>query len=182
MNGQKLIYIFAGCTGCGKTSISKAFASVHGMAWTSFGDTVRAEAKALDLDSTNKNILQKLGQQLVEQEQERFCDLVLRQLESSGGVDGVIDGLRHKKIFALLKQKLPAEKYRLVYINIETLNRHRRLIENRGWTGEQCLQYDSDATEVEIESQLRPLADLEINNNGTLEAAIAEIEKWFIIS
>ncbi len=179
MKNNRLIYIFSGCTGCGKTSLSKPFATEHGMTWTSFGDAVRAEAKLLGLEPTDKETLQKLGQRLVEHEQNRLCDIVLSQIDFGKDNDCVIDGLRHIRIYELLKQKLSPEYFRLIYINTETGIRHGRLVKNRGVTYSQCYQFDADPTEIEVESQLRPLADLIVDNNGSMEEAKSTIENWF---
>lgn len=174
---QSKLIVFAGRTGCGKTSISKPFADSNGLRWTSFGNAVRAEAAKLGMPQDDKRVLQELGQKLVEDEPERLCHAVFEVLKTSSGVVGVLDGLRHKSILDLLMVRTGPDGLKLIFVDVDPATRYERLRANRGWTVEQCKIYDNDPTEWELDSQLRPLAHLVVNNEGSVENSLLQI-KW----
>lgn len=178
MKTDNILYIFSGCTGCGKTSISKPFAESNGFRWTSFGNAVRAEAGRLGLRADDKAVLQSLGQKLVENEPERLCEIVLHDLKAANRGAGVLDGLRHMRVLELLKLREGADICRVIFVDVEPSIRHLRLKQNRGWSEEECQRYDRDATEVEVNDLLRPAADLVIDNNGSLHSSFAQLEQW----
>jgi dephospho-CoA kinase len=181
MNIHSTLIVFAGRTGCGKTSISKPMAESKGLRWTSFGNVVRGEASRLGLAADDKRVLQVLGQKLVEGEPERFCQLVFQTLQTVDGVIGVLDGLRHRSIFDRLVAQAGEERIKLIFIDVEDATRYERLRINRGWSVEQCKIYDDDPTEWELDSQLRKLAHLVVNNNGSVENSLMQIDSWLAL-
>lgn len=178
MNVQKTLFVFAGRTGSGKTSISKPFAESNGLPWTSFGNVVRGEAARLGLSTSEKRVLQGVGQELVVNEPERFCKLVFQSLRTKVGVVGVLDGLRHKRILERLIAGKGDDVIKLIFVDVDEKIRYERLRVNRGWSVEQCRVYDNDPTEWELDSQLRGLADLVVDNNQSVEASLSQINDW----
>jgi len=139
---------------------------------------VRAEAIRVGLPHDDKRTLQILGQQLVTLEAERFCNLVLDPLRTESGIVGVLDGLRHRSIFDCLGRQVGSGQMKLIFVEVDDELRHQRLSTNRGWSAEQCREYDNDPTEWELDSGLRPLAHCVVVNSDTPESALAQIETW----
>lgn len=178
MKSKNNLVVFAGHTGSGKTSISKPFALSQGLKWTSFGNVVRFEAARLGMSTEDKRVLQTIGQKMVENEPEHFCDLVFESLGADSNSIGVLDGLRHKLILDLLLDRVGDKYLKLAYVDVDNIIRHQRLFDSRGWLKEQCEEYDADVTEIELISFIRPNADVIIDNSGSLSESLAQVDIW----
>jgi dephospho-CoA kinase len=178
MSPKRTLFIFSGCTGSGKTALSKPLAEKAGLPWTSFGNAVRSEAARAGLDPNDRAVLQVLGQKLVDCEPEKLCEIVIQELRSEDGSVGVLDGLRHEKIFEIIRNRSGASQCLLIYVDVETSLRHDRLKESRGLTSSQCEEFDRAATEAEVNGHLKAKADLVIDNNGSLYSATLQLQRW----
>lgn len=178
--GTKL-FVFAGRTGSGKTSISRIFAESNGLKWTSFGNIVRDEATRRGKSTSDKRLLQEIGQELVNHQPDRFCEMVLESLMTSSGVSGVLDGVRHKCILDRINFRTKADRACLIFIDVGSSKRHERLIQNRHWSLEQCKMYDDDPTEWELDLHLKGLADLIVMNDRSIASSLQQIDDWLVL-
>lgn len=172
-----MIFLISGRTGSGKTALTKQLAGILGFPRTSFGDAVRAIAEAENADSTDKGILQKIGQRLVDQDAELLCRRVLDAVPA-GSESAFVEGLRHKSVLSVIKELAGEDYVRLIHVDLDEATRVRRLGENRGWSPEQCAVYDDDPTELEIDGVLRAEADFVVDNGGDLPQVVELCAQW----
>ena len=99
------VWAFLGKLATPHKLVSRQYAREYGIDWVSFGDFVRAVAKQRKLDHESKNVLQTLGQELVDQDPDAFCRNVLAQASDwEPGLPIVVDSIRHEKIVQALRK------------------------------------------------------------------------------
>ena len=172
-----MIFLVSGRTGSGKTALTKELSAMLGFPRTSFGDAVRSIAAAEQADPTDKGVLQKIGQRLVEDDAELLCRRVLESIPA-GSEAAFVEGLRHKRVLAVIKGLAGPQPVKLIHVDLDAASRISRLGENRGWSPEQCATYDNDLTEVEIDGILRAEADFIVDNGGDLTQAAERCAHW----
>ncbi|MXG88422.1 AAA family ATPase [Nocardioides flavescens] len=96
--------LLSGTMGSGKSSVAHVLQDDYLFSTCSFGDLVRAEATARQLDSASRTVLQDLGQELlaVHGPAGWVARLVTGRAEPL-----VVDGVRHVSVQEALKQRLP---------------------------------------------------------------------------
>lgn len=169
---QKTIIALAGEMGCGKGTVVKYLTSHHDAVTYRFSDSLRDILDRIHRDKTRDNI-QKISTAL----RSAFGDDILSEviLGDIGATDAsliIVDGVRRDSDIKYLKN-LPG--FRLVYIDAKLTIRYARVIargENSSDTTktlEEFLQESQAETETRIRG-LKDIADIIIENNGTLEA------------
>src|SRR5262245_26710720 len=93
---------FSGAIRSGKSTLSSGVAAQLDCPRVSFGDQVRAEAARRGLSQT-RQVLQNLGQSLVQTAPIEFCKAVLSQAHWKHDTSIVIDGVRHVLILDSLR-------------------------------------------------------------------------------
>lgn len=176
---QKMIIALAGEMGCGKGTVVKYLISHHSAITYKFSDSLRDILDRIHRDKSRDNI-QKISTAL----RSAFGDDILSEiiLGDIGASDApliIVDGVRRESDIKYLKN-LPG--FRLVYIDAELAIRYARVIvrgENTSDTTktlEEFLQESKAEPETRIRG-LKDIAQVVIENNGTLEAFEKQCEK-----
>lgn len=167
---------FSGAIGSGKSKVSAEVKKLLGWPLVSFGDYVRAQAKAAGLDDTDRAVLQKVGQALVLRDLEGFVRGVLAQDPSWEDADGVlIDGLRHAEVRVELKRQVAPKILKHVLVKVDEDTRVARAQKDKEIESHILSHYDQDITEAQIARILPAYADLEIDNSLTSTMTAQEI-------
>lgn len=125
---QPLVLCIAGGIGSGKSSLARSISEELGWERVSFGDHVKAVAVREGLP-TDRQTLQRVGEDLVRSHLKRFCREVLSSAGWSPGRNLVIDGVRHLEVLDVLRQLVKPQDLRLVFVEVSTVERQRRLVE-----------------------------------------------------
>lgn len=137
----------AGAIGSGKSELSHALARELDGVRLSFGDFVRREAEARDVEPTREN-LQRLGEQLIDElGAPEFVRRVLTERPPADLL--VVDGVRHLAVDEALRKL--AEQYVLVFVAVDDETRRRRLVEREGQEVD-LAALDQHSTEREVSS------------------------------
>ena len=149
----------------GKTTLTNELAKKLDCKVVSFGDYVRklAAERGLPLERIQ---LQKLGQDLVDNNLHSFCLEVISQGNEKPYNTLIIDGIRHKVVLQKIKELIPSQNFFFVFIKTteevlierdETrpLSTPRELLEK-------------DPTEIEVVNSLESFADIVIDNSSDI--------------
>lgn len=177
------IICFSGSIGSGKSSVSKVVAQRLGCKRAGFGDYVRHLVSKAGGDPTSRQELQDLGQLWVEADASAFCDGLLEFVGFEAPEPLIVDGIRHGKVFSLLKQKLHSQQVVLFHLEVDHGTRRSRFGARDGSLDglESALAH---VVEQESEEYLPTIADRLIDTNqrfeqvveATLEAIKQEID------
>ena len=174
-----LAIAISGPIGSGKTTVAKALAERVGAQRIGFGDYVRKVARTAGLDSTNRTVLQDLGDVLVRWPEE-MCGEVLRQFPASENAPLIIDGVRHVTVLEALRRLVRPRELKLVYLDADRAT----LLTRWASEGDQSKVDDPYAHDVEheVETLLRTLADIVVDNgsDATLSLVIDKIEGFIL--
>jgi len=170
------VFIVSGAPKVGKTSIAVKLAEDLRCPLVSFGDYVRAQARALLGDiSPTRGFLQDLGQELVSRNPERFCREVLSSIISIKERPVVIDGLRHVALLPYIATLLDATEVNLIFVEASPEARVER------WGAEitrlDLEVIDSHPVEADL-SQIREKAHIIIDTQTGFEEACRALREW----
>jgi dephospho-CoA kinase len=175
---MNFIIAFSGKIGSGKSTLSKNIANELDLSYISFGDYVRhiASLRALDY---SRITLQSLGENLIkEQGWMNFCINVLRHGGWRTSKPVVLDGIRHTEALECVKQIVFPLEVILVYIQLESSERARR-IKERDKTNDLTLnKFDTHSTETQVNSLLMKAANILIDGNMPLERLKDKVFKY----
>lgn len=169
---------FVGGIKSGKSTLAEAVACDQGCECVSFGSYVRLIAREQG-KSESREVLQQIGQSLIDGGIPSFCSSVLGQVEWHPGQALVIDGIRHVDIVTELRRTVQPSVFRLVYVSLDQAIRGSRLRETEAGSLEVL---DQHSTEVEVFATLPQLADLTIDGERGVDELVAEIQAWLISS
>lgn len=124
---MSLVVCFAGQIGSGKSSVSCALADKLEWSRAGFGDYLRKLATARGLDAGNRQILQDLGQSLIEQDSVSFCRAVLLDGGFARGVNMLVDGVRHVGIQSEVAAYVAPSVSKLIYLRASETERRARV-------------------------------------------------------
>ena len=162
MERVKLLIGVAGPMGSGKSSIARALAEAAGGAHLSFGDAVRKEALRRGLGS-DRDDLQNLGDQLIDEGWPEFVNLVLGTLEAEPDVV-VVDGIRHPEAHAQLERSSAGRNVVLVYVETDTAIRVARVMDRDRRSIAEVAAEMAHPNERQVEG-LRQAASVILDNN-----------------
>ncbi len=158
------VIVFSGQIASGKSTISTAVATALGCERISFGGYVRRVAADRGLNAGSTQVLQELGQHLVERDSLGLCRAVLGQAAWKLGALLVIDGLRHVEIANELRKQVAPARLVLVHLSVDSKTRQRRfegrMRKGLRPTGDSLLELDKHLTEVQVPNVLARMADL----------------------
>ena len=163
------IVAFSGRIASGKSAISMSVAECLEAPRVSFGDAVRSEARRRGVAETRAN-LQDLGDELVADGWDAFCDLVMNQAPPNRGGLLVVDGVRHLGAIEALSRRSAPERTVTVFVEAA---RDRRLawLAERGVSNEAASAADAHPNEAEVDAVLAR-ADVVIENDGSISDAV----------
>lgn len=177
---MSLLVCFSGQIGSGKSSVSTAVAQALGWPRVSFGDYLRGELVRLGRDPTSRAALQELGQRLVEDDPDSFCQAVLRSGGVTPGADGVVDGVRHVSVYHALTRVAAPSMVLLIHLNISDASQVERVSQRHD--RDDLARASRHAVEAELQDSLPRSADLTVDANEPVEVVTAEclkvIARW----
>lgn len=162
----------AGAIGSGKSALSRALAGEGGGARVSFGDFVRDQADAREVEPTREN-LQALGEQLIDElGAPEFVRRVLTDQTTTELI--VVDGVRHLAVDEALRRI--AAEYLLVFVEVDGETRRRRVREREGRDVD-LAELDRHSTEREV-ALLRERADVVVDGADIAPALARVRDLW----
>jgi len=172
------VVAFSGGMSGGKSSVSREVASRLDWPRVSFGDQVRSVVRSRSLDSTDRDTLQTVGQELVDADPFSFCRAVLSQAGSMWvpGKSLVIDGLRHVEVGTALRELVRPSTLRIVLIDADLALRTTRA--HGQVEAADFARWDQHPTEVQITSKIRKIADLVVDGAQSIEAIASMVTEW----
>lgn len=164
-----MVVAFSGAIGTGKSNVSRKVQELLHWPRVSFGDYIRALSQQLGQDNTDRIVLQRLGQALVQRDAKDFVQKVLNQIQGWQNGPGIlVDGLRHVEIRQALIDIVGIPNFKLVFLSLDEATRRRRAETFRQILPPQLIRYDQDITEAQIARILPAYADV------TVDAALPE--------
>lgn len=165
--------VFSGKISTGKSSITNHLSEILHSPKTSFGDYVRRIANENGL-SNEREILQNIGQELVNTIPTKFCLQVLDQIDWKGKTF-LIEGVRHEKVLHVLKDIIkPTPVYHIHLLLDEKLR-----IERMGDKSiSKVEQFDSHKTESDVLDVFPNIADLCLDARHSIEDLGMILIKW----
>ena len=164
----------SGKIGSGKTELATALSKFLNTQQTSFGAIVRLEARARGLNEFSREILQAVGQELVEADMKLFCQKVLDYACFDGKMSLIVDGIRHLKVKETLAALVLPIPFYLLYVEAEDSVRSERLTRRGGLSNLNIMH----PTEQDVFGSLKEVADLHVNNNGSIIESVRMVETW----
>jgi len=177
---MSLLLCFSGQIGSGKSSVSTAVSAALGWGYTGFGGYLRNEIVRLGGDPTDRQRLQDLGQQRIENDPTAFCRDVLSSAGFRPGDDFVVDGIRHVTIFEILAVVGRPSNARLLFLGATEDARTAR-VQSRV-DAEDFVRASTHRVEAELQDALPRRADAVIDANQSLARVVADclelVSRW----
>lgn len=170
-----LVVCFAGQIGSGKSSLSRALAGSLGWPRTAFGDYLRKEAAKIGQDPDSRQVLQDLGQSLVERDAKQFCRAVLADGGFAPQGNLLVDGVRHVDVQRLIAELVAPSKTKLIYLAAGDAQRLER-ISDRSDGQSDFARAESHSVEAQLRDSLPALADAHINTEIGFDGVLRECE------
>ena len=148
------VIALAGKIGSGKTSIAVALAHKLGCPRVGFGDYVRLEATKRGMDPGSREVLQELGESLLRQDLEGFCEAVLGQANRAPDGSLIVDGVRHVAVLDALDRLLRPSPVRLIYLAASDEARQLRLAAAGRWEPAVMAKAEVHSTEADLKAAL----------------------------
>ena len=174
---KPVILIFSGPIASGKSTLSTKLAQTFHWSRVSFGDYVRSIADARKISKT-REALQAIGTELVTSDVEGFCLAVLEQANWRHGQPLIMDGIRHITVLKTLQKLVAPMKLYLIFISIDEVIQANRLIEREPEDLLALQSLELDATEQQVDTYLKDLADFVVDGSCSVEEAIQDITDW----
>lgn len=170
---DNIVIAFAGPIGSGKSTVSVALARVLDLSRASFGDHVRSVAKQRGL-AQDREILQIIGSELIENGWGPFCKAVLLQADWKKGDSIIVDGIRHIEAIEALRQMTAPMRFVLIFISIEEQDRQSRLMSKGIMDKKEKSIIESHSTEAQVNS-LHSEANLVLDGTQPISELVRQI-------
>jgi transcriptional regulator with XRE-family HTH domain/dephospho-CoA kinase len=174
---ESLVVGFAGRIGSGKSTVSTEVAKVLGWPRASFGDYVRTFARNAGLDES-REVLQGLGEELIERGVDDFCKAVLANSGWNAGEPLVIDGIRHAEVIESLRRLVAPLEMRVVYLDVSDQKRLENLREREEVVPAKLKLMETHPTEEQVKELLPDLADLRLSGDRPVPELVTTVVKW----
>ena len=177
---KPVVLAFSGPIASGKTTIAHAIAETLNWRFASFGDFVRKEAHRRQLESSRK-VLQDLGNEIISQGWESFCQAVL---VDSGWICGqglIIDGIRHIEGLETVRKLVSPVPTFLAFVQIDDQTRRARLHEKNILKGRELKRIDTHDTERQVKGILEGVADVIVDGALPVEITVRDLIIWLAI-
>jgi cytidylate kinase/transcriptional regulator with XRE-family HTH domain len=175
---EPIVLALSGRIGSGKTTLSHELADALGWKRASFGEYVRAYAKSQGLDDNSRDVLQAVGQSLVEKDAVDFCRSVLAHFGWTSGEPLVIDGIRHSAVVDALRKIVAPLDLRVVYVDVSEKTRLKRIRDTDKDVVQRMNEIEAHATEREVPNAVRALAARHIEGDRPVEDVVQDILGW----
>lgn len=139
---------------------------------TAFGDYLRAEVGRQGGDTRSRQALQDLGQSRVDADPVAFCRDVLAFGGFGTGMNFVLDGVRHVKIFDIVAGIVAPSNVRLVFLYAAEASRATRV--GKRDDASDLSRAERHPVEAETVEALPDRADARIDADRSLEAVVAD--------
>lgn len=159
------IVAFAGRMGAGKSAVSAAVAADLGCHFASFGGFVRKTATSRGIEHTRES-LQGIGEELEARDAAMFCRAVLDDAGWHPGESAVVEGIRHVRIWATLKNLVAPQPIFLVYLEAPEELRRARLQERGAQEANYLERAEAHSTERDVIAELPKLANIVLSTEG----------------
>ena len=166
------ILAFAGQIGSGKSTISELVATRLRWKWAGFGDFLRGRAEAQHLDSSDRLVLQNLGQEFIRNGWPQFCSQLLESVRWMSGEHLVVDGVRHIEAIETLQTLTQPSNVKLVYLTTKEHVRKDRVFKRRS---ENLSIVASHPVESQVQDRLPVRADLLVDNSLSEARALQQV-------
>jgi dephospho-CoA kinase len=166
--------VISGRFGAGKTTLARATAASLGGGYAGFGATIKRIALERSLPIT-REYLQALGEQLVRERAEELCRRVIAEREALGAARTVIDGLRHKEVYEILRRLSEPKRLLCIFIDLPDDLRIARIKAREALSDSQISQIDHHSTEIQVGTTIRSLADITVDNSKSIQSVADEI-------
>jgi transcriptional regulator with XRE-family HTH domain/dephospho-CoA kinase len=174
---EPLVVGFAGRIGSGKSTLSVEVARVLGWPRASFGDYLRTLARSSGLDES-REVLQELGESLIEQGAEEFCRAVLTHYGWSAGEPLIIDGIRHVEVIRALRKLVAPLEVRVIFLDVDEKKRLERLQKFDETISNKLATVESHPTEHQVRETLPEQADLRLPGDRPIPELVATVVNW----
>jgi len=168
-----LVVCLSGLIGSGKSSVGHALSGLLGWRRAAFGDYLRSELTRQGKDSSSRKALQDLGQTRVDTDAEGFCQDVLRHGGYLQDRDFIVDGVRHTRVYEMLKQITHPARVRLIFLVADETVRMARAANRPGEISD-FERASAHLVESESNDQLQRVADLKVDATKSIEAVVAK--------
>jgi cytidylate kinase len=163
--------LIAGPVRSGKSTLARRVADRFGGIRVGFGDAVRQRAQALGLPD-ERGFWQQVGEEWVARDPGGLCDAVLAP--TAGQALVVVDGVRHRSIHDLLRERVGSRRVVLVFVDADVRVRRDRLASD-GIGYEAMDQVLGHSTETEL-PWLRERADIVGEGTGDAAPVLSALE------
>jgi Fic family protein len=146
------IIAFSGALRAGTGALSTVVSELLGWQRVRFSDFIRRVAEGRGEDPNDREVLQRLGQELVREHLEHFVDSVLAMAGWQPGENLVLDGLRHAEVHEQLCKRMDqTTDLHVVHIEMDDETREDRAKQADGLQNIDFERYDRDITEAQME-------------------------------
>lgn len=162
--------LVAGPVRAGKSTLARDIAERLGGMLVGFGDAVRQRTLALGLPAERAS-WQEVGERWVDEDSEGLCDTVLAPIAGQALV--VVDGVRHRHVYDLLRARAAGRRVVLVYVDADAGTRRKRLARD-GIGAAATERVLAHSTETEL-PWLRSAADIVADGTSSAEQVLAAL-------
>jgi dephospho-CoA kinase len=171
---RPLVVCFAGRIGSGKTSVTRALATQLGWRRAAFGDYLRDRIVREGGDANDRQVLQDLGQRLVDNDAELFCRDVLAHADYVQGESLLVDGIRHVAMYRLVVSIVAPVESRLIYLSADIENVRNR-VDRRSGEANDLARAEAHRVEAELSTDVPAVADAIIDSNQTFDSVVSVV-------
>lgn len=166
------IIVISGGIASGKTTVARQLQALRRSRAVSCGDVMRREAAARSLP-TSRQVLQRIGRELVESDPKDFSRRLLAELGRSDDV-GIIEGVRHLSVLKAIKSLAREDDVYAVHILASFELREQRS-QQRCDDSSRILTESTDRSEPGCESELITHADLILDGARPVSDLVAAV-------
>jgi dephospho-CoA kinase len=170
---------FAGPIASGKTTLSKAISRRFGWKYVSFGEYIKKVATRRGYDPVSREIMQDIGNELIDNGWKKFCNSVLDDAHWVKGEGLVIDGIRHVEGLMTIKIIAAPQAVYLIYVFITEEIRRVRLLQ-KDIPIENIDLIESHSTEKDVRDALRKRANIIVDGKDTVQFNSNIICSWLL--
>jgi len=174
---KSLVLAFSGSIGSGKSTLSLSVAKALNWPYVSFGNYVRTVALLRGLGES-REVLQEVGESLIQEGWEQFCKSVLAQAPWAPGEPLVVDGIRHVEAVEMLRLLVVPSELLLIHITLNDLTRKARLNKRSPADYAKMERIEDHSTEVQVKRRLPEIANLKVSGERSIDDIIHEILIW----